>query len=146
MAKNKYHDYLKQVPMFASLDRRELDAVASATTDIDVAAGTALMREGHTGRELIIVVEGTLEVTRGGDHLADIGTGGFAGELALIGRTTRNATVATKTDASLIHIDGRDFDKLINEIPEIAVKMLPIIAARVSGADDHDHGSGIPGG
>ena len=101
------------------------------------------MREGHTGRELIVVVEGTLEVTRDGDHIADIGTGGFAGELALIGRTTRNATVATKTDASLIHIDGRAFDTLIKEIPEIAVKMLPIIAARVSGADDHDLGSGI---
>jgi CRP-like cAMP-binding protein len=145
MAKNKYHDYLKQVPLFASLDRRELDAVAKATTDVDAAAGTTLMREDHTGRELIVVVDGTLEVTRGGDHVADIGRGGFAGELALIGRTKRNSTVATKTEASLIHIDGRDFDKLLSEIPEIAVKMLPIIAARAgsTGADDHE--SGAPG-
>ena len=146
MAKNKYHDYLKQVPLFASLDRRELDAVANATTDLDVAAGTTLMREGHTGRELIVVQEGTLQVTRGGDHVADIGPGGFAGELALIGRTERNSTVATKTQASLIHIDGRQFDKLLNEIPEIAVKMLPIIAARVSSTSEGDHDSGKPPG
>lgn len=144
MAKNKYHDYLEQVPLFAGFDRRELDAVAKATTDVDVAAGTTLMREGHIGRELIVVVDGTLQVTRGGDHIADIGPGGFAGELALIGRTARNSTVAAKTEAALIHIDGRDFDKLLSEIPEIAVKMLPIIAARAGSSAADDHASGTP--
>jgi CRP-like cAMP-binding protein len=142
MAKNKYHDHLKRVPLFASLDRRELDAVAKATTDLNVAAGTALLREGHTGRELVIVVEGALEVTRDGEYIADIGPGGFAGELALIGRTTRNSTVVAKTDTSLIHIDGRDFDTLMNDIPQIAVKMLPIIAARAGVDDADDHAPG----
>ena len=140
MAKNEYHKHLQRVPLFASLERRELDAVANATTDLNVAAGTALLREGHTGRELIIVLEGALEVTRDGEHIADIGPGGFAGELALIGRTARNSTVVAKTDASLIHIDGRDFDTLMNDIPQIAVKMLPIIAARGGDADDHGPG------
>lgn len=142
MAKNRYHDYLAQVPLFTDLDKRELDAVSSATTDLNVSAGTTLIREGHTGRELIIVVDGTLEVTRDGAHIADIGPGGFAGELALIGRTARNATVVTKTDSEIIHIDGRDFDRLMENIPQIAVKMLPTIAARASAAGADDHATG----
>lgn len=142
MATNRYHDYLQRVPLFASLDRKELDEVANATTDLDLSAGTVVLREGHTGRELIIVVEGTLAVSRDGEHIADIGPGGFAGELALIGHTQRNSTVAAATEASVIHIDGRAFDNLIERVPQIAARMLPIIAARATVAEPDDHSTG----
>ena len=131
MAKNEYHDYLKQVPLFADLDGDELDHVAKAATDLQLEAGNVLMREGATAHEMVVVVEGSLEVTRDGEHIADIGPGGFAGEMALVTRSTRNSTVTTTTDCAVLHIDGRSFSALLSEVPEIAVKMLPVVASRV---------------
>jgi CRP-like cAMP-binding protein len=138
--KNEYHEYLKKVPLFADLDRRELDHVSQAATDLELEAGDVLMREGAMANEMVIVVEGVLEVTRDGEHVADIGPGGFAGEMALLTHSHRHATVTTKTPCSVLHIDGRAFSALLEDVPEIAVKMLPIVAGRVSATDDdHSH-------
>lgn len=137
MAKDQYHEYLRQVPLFADLDPGELDRVTRAATDLELGAGSVLMREGSTANEMVVVVAGTLEVTRDGEHVADIGPGGFAGEMALLTHSHRNSTVTTKTDCSVLHIDGRAFATLLDEVPTIAVKMLPIVAGRVSENSDH---------
>lgn len=136
--KNQYHEYLKQVPLFADLDKRELDAVSQAATDLELEPGDVLMREGTMANEMVIVVDGTLEVSRDGEHIADIGPGGFAGEMALLTHSHRHATVITKTACSVLHIDGRAFSALLEDVPEIAVKMLPIVAGRViDNSDQH---------
>lgn len=132
MSKNQYHDYLRQVPLFADLDKHELDRVAQAATDLDIAPGDVVMREGTIANEMVIIVDGTLEVTRDGVHVATIGPGEFAGEMALLTRSHRNSTVTTTTACSVLHIDGRAFATLLAEVPTIAVKMLPIVAGRVS--------------
>lgn len=136
MAKNQYHEYLKKVPLFADLDKSELDHVSQAATDLDLDEGDVLMREGSLANEMVVVVEGTLEVTRDGEHVADIGPGGFAGEMALLTHSHRNSTVTTKTKCAVLHIDGRAFSALLADVPEIAVKMLPIVAGRVT-ANSH---------
>lgn len=137
MSKNSYHQYLKQVPLFSDLDEDELDEVAQKATDLDLKAGSVIMREGATAHEMVIVVRGTLEVTRGEEHIADIGPGGFAGEMALIARAHRNSTVTAKTDVALLHIDGRDFAGLLQDVPRVAVKMLPIIVNRFQPPPEH---------
>lgn len=131
MAKHAYHDHLKQVTLFADLDEDELDAVARCATQLDYKAGKVLMTEGGSAHEMFVVVEGVVEVTRDGEHVADLGPGSFAGEMALLTHTHRNSTVTTKTAASVLHLDGRGFTGVIHEVPSIAAKMLPIIAARV---------------
>jgi CRP-like cAMP-binding protein len=137
MAKNQYHEYLRQVPLFADLDRDELEHVSQAATDLELEAGNVLMREGSMANEMVIVVEGTLEVTRAGHHVADVGPGGFAGEMALLTHSHRNSTVTTKTPCSVLHIDGRAFSALLDDVPELAVKMLPIVASRVTANSDN---------
>ena len=134
---NSYHTYLKRVPLFADLDNDELDAVSSKATDLDLKAGSVIMREGSTAHEMVIVIEGELEVTRDGEHVADIGPGGFAGEMALITRSHRNSTVVAKTDVALLHIDGRDFAGMLQDVPQVAVKMLPIIVSRFQPPPHH---------
>ena len=131
MAKHAYHDHLKQVPLFADLDIDELDEVAQCATKLDYKAGKVLMSEGGSAHEMFVVVEGELEVTRGGEHVADLGPGSFAGEMALLTHTHRNSTVTTKTAASVLHLDGRGFSAVLRDVPSIAAKMLPIIASRV---------------
>jgi CRP/FNR family cyclic AMP-dependent transcriptional regulator len=137
MSKNAYHEHLRKVPMLAGLDSKELDEVISISTDLNVPADRVLITEGSNAQEMIIVIDGNLEVTRGGEHVAYIGPGGFAGEMALLTDLTRNATVAATTDSRVLHVRRGSFDVLLKRVPLIAVKMLPVVAARVADSDDH---------
>ena len=137
MAKNKYNEYLKRVPLFRDLDNRELDAVGAVVTDLRFNAGQVLIRQGDSAHEMFIVTVGELAVTRDGEHIADIGPGSFAGEMAVLARSQRNSTVTPKTDVEVLHIDGRSLQTLFADVPEIAVKMLPIVAGRVIQNSDH---------
>jgi len=137
MAKNEYHEHLKSVPLFADLDRHELDVLASASTELRLPAGKVLMTEGRVAHEMFVVMEGTLEVTKEGEHVADIGPGGFAGEMALLTHAHRHATVTTKTEVLVLDIDGRSFQVVLEEAPLIAVKMLPVVASRVADLTEH---------
>ncbi len=132
MAKDPFFEYLKQVPMFADLSPQELRAVGSVTTGINLPAGRTVLTEGAHANEMVIVVDGELEVVRNGDVIAEIGPGGFAGEMALLTQSNRNATVVAKTDVHVLHLDGRAFASLLQQVPQIAVKMLPIVAARAA--------------
>ncbi|MGA1594950.1 MAG: cyclic nucleotide-binding domain-containing protein, partial [Ilumatobacteraceae bacterium] len=80
------------------------------------------------------------EVRRGDEVVATIGAGGCAGEMALLTRARRDATVIATTDVSVLHLDGRSFDSVLDEAPQIAVKMLPVVAARVvANSTHHEH-------
>lgn len=140
MAKHAHHDHLRQVPLFAGLDDDELDAVGMTATELDYEAGYVLMREGSRAHEMYVLRSGTVEVTKAGEHVADVGAGGFVGEMALLAHTPRNSTVTAKTDIDVLHIDGREFGTLLHRVPTIAVKMLSIIAGRViENSDHHSH-------
>jgi CRP-like cAMP-binding protein len=133
----RHEDHLREIPLFADLSRKELEHVHQIATELDVPAGRVLMHEGAVGHEMVVVLSGTLEVVRNGEHVADIERGGFAGELSLLCRRPRSSNVIAKTDATVLHIDGRGFGSLLDDVPQIAVKMLPIVAGRVSPAS-HD--------
>lgn len=140
MARNAYYDHLRQVPLFAGFDRHDFGHLDRISTELKFPAGAVLMREGETAHEFIVVLEGALEVTRGGEHVAEIGPGGFAGEMGLLLRTQRNSTVSAATDVTVLHIEGSGFAALLEDVPQLAVKMLPIVAGRVAAAvDDHTH-------
>ncbi len=137
MAKNTYHDHLRQVPLFADLDDDELDALDLATTELDYGPGRTLVHEGQLAHEMFVVVSGSVEVTRGGQHVADVGPGDFVGELAMLTHSHRHGSVTTKTETTVLHIDGRALSSLLRDVPQIAVKMLPIVAARAIDNAEH---------
>ena len=140
MARNDHRDHLRRVPLFADLGDHELDVVGASTTELDLSAGHTLIREGEIAHEMFVVVSGELEVRRGDEVVATIGAGGFAGEMALLTRARRDATVIATTDVSVLHLDGRSFNSVLDEAPQIAVKMLPVVAARVvANSTHHEH-------
>ncbi|HEY5662689.1 MAG TPA: cyclic nucleotide-binding domain-containing protein [Ilumatobacter sp.] len=138
MARHAYNDHLKKVSLFADLDDDDLDMVARCATQLDYPAGKVLMIEGATAHEMFVVVEGEVEVTREGEHIADLGPGSFVGEMSLLTHTRRNSTVTTKTSASVLHVDGRGFTGILREVPAIGAKMLPVVAARAAQNSQHD--------
>lgn len=140
MAKKSHHEHLRQVPLFSNLSAKELDAVGQTATELDYEPGRVLMREGERAHEMFVLVDGTVEVTKNGDHIADVGAGGFVGEMALLAHSARNSTVTTTSDAVVLHIDGRAFGSLLERVPTIALKMLPVVAGRVvENSDHHSH-------
>ncbi len=131
MKRREYLDHLTTVPLFEGLDRQELDAIGSSATELTLSAGDVLMREGSPSHEMVIVLDGTLSVSANGEEIAQIEAGGFAGEMGLLARAPRNASVTALTDVRVLHIDGRSFEIVLEKAPSIAVKMLPIVASRV---------------
>ena len=131
MSSKEYHRYLRAVPLFADVDDHDLEVIGSAVTELSFGPGEVLMRAGSIAREMVIVLEGELSVMLGDTEIATIEAGGFAGEMGLLAHRPRNATVAAKSQTRVLHIDSRSFANVLDEAPQIAVKMLPIVAQRV---------------
>lgn len=123
-------DAIARVPLFAGLSKKELGQVASIADEIDLPAGKLLIREGERGREFFVLLEGEVEVTRQAEKLATRGSGDFFGEIALVSRLPRTATVKTSKPARALVIRDVDFRAVLRKTPAIAVKVLEALAER----------------
>lgn len=122
---------LKGAPLFADLSRKELADLARVTEDLEVPAGEVLCKEGDTGREFFVIVEGETEVTSNGKRVAQRGGGDFVGEIALLEDTSRTATVTAKTPLRLFVLTREDFRSLVRENPKVERKVMQALARRV---------------
>ena len=94
------------------------------------------MREGATGHEFIIVLDGEIEVRKGDRVIATRGPGTYVGEIALLDHRPRTATVVAKTPVSIEVIGQREFAGLLSEVPEISQKLIPAMARRLADLDE----------
>lgn len=117
-------------PVFSQLGRRKLEALAPFTDDVTVPAGTVLMEEGSFPHELEVIVEGAADIQIHGQTVKEVGPGDVIGEMALIDKSLRSATVVTTKDTKLIVIGGRAFTSLMEKYPEIAEDLKAIAASR----------------
>ena len=122
---------LRRAPLFEGLSRKELVLLARVTEDLEVPAGKVLCREGETGQEFFVIVDGKAEVTRKGEQVATRGGGEFVGEIALLEDTPRMATVTAKTAMRLFVMTRKDFRQLVAENPSVERKVLRALARRV---------------
>jgi CRP/FNR family transcriptional regulator, cyclic AMP receptor protein len=132
LGSNSKIDLIKGVPLFASASKQELGEIASIADEIDLPEGKVLIKEGDTGREFFVLIEGTAEVARGGKKVASIGPGDFFGEIALISRTPRNATITTTSPVRALVITDRAFRQLLDHSPQIQIGVLSALAERLA--------------
>ncbi len=126
---------LAHVPLFAHLDKRALAQLATMVDEVDVDAGTVLMTEGRSGREFFVIVEGTVDVTRGGRHLRSLVAGDFLGEIALLDDGPRTATATATSPCHLLVLTHREFDTLIADHADVRAAVMQALAERVRGLD-----------
>src|ERR1700730_17464640 len=88
---------LAQVPLFSACSKKDLQHIARRAEHVDVPAGKVLVREGAAGAEFFIILHGTAEVSMRGRKVATLGPGAFFGDLALLDKAPRNATVTALT-------------------------------------------------
>ena len=133
--RDSYIDHLARVPLFSACSKEELRALSRATTDIPVAQGQVLVREGERGLEFFVIVNGTAKITRKGRKVGEIGPGAFFGELALLIDSDRNATVTALTPMEAIVLSRREFDAALADAPRMTRKIMAGMAARLAELD-----------
>jgi CRP/FNR family cyclic AMP-dependent transcriptional regulator len=134
-AHDAYLDHLAEVSLFSACTRKDLEKIARASDEVEVKAGRKLVEEGHLGHEFFLVLEGKAIVSRGGKELAEVGPGEYFGELAILDKGPRTATVVAKTDMKLLVLGQREFLGVLDEVPGLAYKLLRIMAVRLREAD-----------
>ncbi len=132
MSKARYLAQLGNVSIFAGCTKKQLEHVARIVTELKIPAGANLMVEGSTAHEFVVIESGSAVVRRGGRKLAQLGKGDVVGELALVLHRPRNATVTAETDLTVLVVDARSFEKLLDEVPGLARRLLTTVAERLA--------------
>jgi CRP-like cAMP-binding protein len=130
-SQNSKADALRRAPLFEGLSRKELVELARSTEDVDVPEGKVLCKEGETGQEFFVIVDGKVDVTRRGKRVATRSAGDFFGEIALLEETPRMATVTAKTPVRCFVLTRAAFRRLVKDNPRVESKILRALARRV---------------
>jgi CRP/FNR family transcriptional regulator, cyclic AMP receptor protein len=121
---------LKSIPLFDEVGDEELAQIAPFAQEVSVEAGKVLVREGDFSYEFMAIEDGQAEVTRGGEHVADLGPGDFFGEMGLLEKTLRNATVTAKTPMRLVTLTGWDLRRVERTAPEAIERVRTVLEER----------------
>ena len=132
LGKDAKVELLKRVPLFAKLDKKGLQDVAHIADELDLPAGKEMATEGDRGREFFVLLKGEAEVTKGGQRINTMKEGDFFGEIALVTKMPRTASVTATTDVDVLVITERAFDSLLKKSPEIGRSVAEALAERVA--------------
>src|SRR5262249_22374105 len=121
------------VPLFAGLDGPVLADLAGCLTSFEAPAGQVLVEVGQPGSGLFVIQEGEVQVELSG-RVVTRGAGDVVGEIALLTDRPRTARVRATTSVRCWALGRKDFARLLEEHPTIAVRMLPALAEKLADA------------
>jgi CRP/FNR family transcriptional regulator, cyclic AMP receptor protein len=125
-------EMLAKVPLLAHLNKHDLEQVSRVCDEVDLPAGRTVTKQGDWGEEFFVIVDGAVTVDRDGKHLRDLGAGDFFGELALLSKIPRTATVTCTTPSRFLVLGHREFNGLLASYPSIQTAVLHALATRVA--------------
>jgi CRP/FNR family cyclic AMP-dependent transcriptional regulator len=125
---------LATVPLFSACSKKELGLVSRGAERITVDAGKVIVTEGSAGSEFFVILSGAARVERSGKKVASLGPGAFFGDLALLDRAPRNASVIAESPMELAKVNQKAFDALL-DVPGFSKKLLAGLARRLRQED-----------
>jgi len=128
---------LANTSLFSQCSARELKLVAKVAKTREVPSGTTLLVEGEDGEEMFAFLTGSASVQRNGRKVASLAPGDVVGELGVLVRAPRNATVTTTSDSEVAVLGRRALTRLLADAPGFARKLLEALAVRVRELDSH---------
>lgn len=131
LSKNAKVETIKKVPLFEGCSKADLEKIAAVADEMRFDSGRVLIEQGAAGREFILVLDGDVEVRKNGRAVPIKGEP-FFGEMALVAKTPRNATVSTTSPVRALVITDRSFDRLLRESPQIQSKIMKTLAERLA--------------
>ena len=129
---NQKIDLIRKVPLFARCSRHELKEIAMLADEIDLKEGKEMTRQGTPGREFFVLLEGKADVKKDGRRLNTLGPGDFFGEIALVSREPRTATVIATSPVRALVITDRSFRRLLDDAPRVQTKVMEAMAERLA--------------
>jgi CRP/FNR family transcriptional regulator, cyclic AMP receptor protein len=124
-------ELIRQVPLFSSLDKKEVQGLASSMKERTFNAGDTIAAEGRSGIGFFIIDEGEAAVSVSGEERATLGHGDYFGEIALIDDGARTATITAKSPLKCYGITSWEFRPLVEQNAGLAWKMMQTLAARL---------------
>jgi len=131
---DSFVETLAIVPLFSACSKKELQMVAKCAERLTFPAGKAVVTEGAAGTEFFVILDGRARVERHGRQVATLGAGGFFGDLALLDRAPRNASVVADSELEVAKLGQRAFDSLL-DVPGFSKKLLAGLARRLREQD-----------
>jgi CRP/FNR family cyclic AMP-dependent transcriptional regulator len=128
-------ELVRGVPLFADLDRRELQGLANTMKERTFRSGQTIASEGQTGIGFFVIAEGTANVSQGGEARATLGPGDYFGEIALIDDGLRTASVTADSELKAYGLTSWEFRPLVESNASIAWKLLQTMAKRLREAE-----------
>src|SRR3954469_22461212 len=124
-------ELLSGCPLFHGIDAHGLAMLAEKATTVDFPAGHVIARQGEIGTGFFVVVDGSVRVVRDGPVVAQLGAGDFFGELSILDRMPRNASVPAETAATCLALASWDFAAVLLEQRPLTLAILRGVAARL---------------
>jgi CRP-like cAMP-binding protein len=121
---------VSEIELFADLSRSERRQLAASADEVEVEEGRQLVREGEFAYEFFVIDEGSAEVLRDGEHVANLGPGDFLGEMGIVGQTRRNASVVARSRMSLIVMTEQSFRGMTRSMPAVADRIQKTVQER----------------
>ena len=123
-------DLVAGLPIFAKLEPRSQQAVATQAKVVALPAGAVLLREGDPAESFYVIVNGTVRVERQGRFVRSMTAGGFLGEVALVEGSERTATATCATDCEVLEFGSIEFDRLMAAFPDVRARVEAALARR----------------
>ena len=114
---------LKSIPLFANVPEEDLHKIATFADETSVEEGKALVKEGDYAYDFMAIEEGTAEVRRGDETLGELGPGDFFGEIGVLEKDKRTATVVATSPIRLITLSSWDLKRVQSDMPETFAKI-----------------------
>jgi CRP-like cAMP-binding protein len=121
---------LRSVPLFDSLSKGDRKAIAQHADEVDAPEGTELVRQGDFAYEFFVIEDGSADVVRDGERVAELGPGDFLGEMGIVGHSVRNATVVATSPIRAIVIDEQSFRSMRALNPSVADRITEAVEQR----------------
>jgi CRP-like cAMP-binding protein len=125
-------ELLEGVPLFAGLSRQEREAITGSMKGRTLAPGTTIAVEGEEGVGFFVIESGTARVTVGGEDRRTLGPGDHFGEIALISRAPRSATVTAESEVRVWGLTSWDFRPIVQGNASVAWSLLESMAKMLS--------------
>lgn len=111
--------HLEGLPLFSCLEKGDLRRIAGLADEVDIREGEELLRQGDFAHEFMVVMEGSAEVVRDSQPVAEVGPGDFLGEIAALDRGQRNATVVATSPMRVVVMTDRDLRHIARDLPTV---------------------------
>jgi CRP-like cAMP-binding protein len=132
LGKDRKVELISRVPLFSKCSKRDLQQIASVADEVELPEGKQLTREGDRGREFFVILDGAADVRRNGRRVNSLGQGDFLGEIALVSKAPRTATVTTTKPTRALVITDQAFGALLRKSPQIQAGIVEALADRLA--------------